>query len=110
MGADWAAPRDPVEGPALRQQLLVLYLANSSLDSRVVSWALYDGTGAESAETGDHPECPFPTGLAAMRAGWRVISLSPLLPAAPGTEYATSFQKFEVILERLTALPGPPAP
>jgi hypothetical protein len=85
----------------LRQQVLVLYLANSSLDSEVLGWAIYDGTGEASSETGDHPDRPFGTGLAALRAGWRLLSASPLVPAAPGAEYATSFQKFEFFFERM---------
>lgn len=85
----------------LRQQVMVLHLASSSLDSRVLSWALYDGAGQESSETGDHPEAPFGTGLEALRAGWRVFGVSQLLPAYPGTEYSTSFQKFEFFFERM---------
>jgi hypothetical protein len=95
----------------LRQQVLVLYLANSSLASRVVGWAIYDGTGQLSAETGDHPEQPFNTGLEALQAGWRLIGASQLIPAAPGTEYSTSFQKFEFFFERIVEAPdeGPRA-
>ena len=29
----------------VRQQVLVLYLASSALDSRTVGWSTYDGTG-----------------------------------------------------------------
>jgi hypothetical protein len=61
-------------GPApLRQQVLVLYLVNSSLASKVVCWSIYDGTGQLSAETGDHPEPPFGSGLEALQAGWRLV-------------------------------------
>jgi hypothetical protein len=91
---------------SLRQQVLVLYLANSSLASRVVGWALYDGTGQESAETGDHPNVPYDTGLAALCAGWRLFSASQLVPAPPGSEYSTSFQKFEYWFERLVPVDG----
>ena len=88
-------------GSALRQQVLVLYLANSSLDSEVLGWAIYDGAGHASSQTRHHPVRPFGTGLAALRAGWRLLCASPLIPAAPGAEYATSFQKFEFFFERL---------
>lgn len=89
-------------GPApLRQQVLVLYLANSSLASKVVGWGIYDGTGQLSAETGDHPEPPFGSGLEALQAGWRLIAASQLIPAVPGAEYSTSFQKFEFFFERI---------
>lgn len=89
-----------------RQQVLVLYLANSALDSTVVGWSFYDGTGEESPETGDLPDRPFGTGLDALRAGWRLLSASPLRPAAPGTEYSTSFQQFEFFFERLVPASG----
>ena len=93
-------------GPnALRQQVLALYLANSSLASRVVGWAIYDGTGELSAETGDHPETPFDTGMDALQAGWRLIGASQLIPAVPGMEYMTSFQRFEFFFERIVQLP-----
>jgi hypothetical protein len=93
----------------LRQQVLVLYLADSSLTSDVIAWALYDGTGRESAETGDCPDRPFATGLAALEAGWRLISMSPLRAAAPGAEYVTSYLKFEFVFERLISVGEGPA-
>src|SRR5689334_12945278 len=55
----------------LRQHLLVLYLSNSCLASEVVAWAEYDGTGRNDY-TGDERERPYPSGLAALRDGWRV--------------------------------------
>ena len=39
--------------PIQRQQVLVLYLRNSALDSGVVGWARYDGTGRETHMAGD---------------------------------------------------------
>jgi hypothetical protein len=91
-----------------RQQVLVLYLADSSLTSDVIAWALYDGTGRESAETGDNPDRPFATGLAALEAGWRLIGMSPLRAAAPDTEYVTSYLKFEFVFERLVSVGAGP--
>ena len=88
------------------QKVLVLYLANSSLASKVVGWALYDGTGEESAETGDHPDAPYATGLDALKAGWRLFQVSPLVPAAPGAEYSTSYQKFEFLFEKIVERNG----
>ena len=85
----------------LRQKILILYLANSALDSRVVAWAMYDGTGRESHTTGDTASPPYATGLEAMKDGWRVIQISPLIPPYPGVEFSTSFNKHEIILEQL---------
>ena len=38
----------------LRQKVLTLYLSTSALDSQVLGWAIYDGTGAENFTTGDN--------------------------------------------------------
>lgn len=87
-----------------RQQVLILYLANSALDSRVVSWAEYDGTGREHHFPGDRAEPPYATGLDALKAGWRLIQLSELRPAAPGAEHQVSYQRYECVFEKLVSL------
>ena len=59
----------------LRQKLLFLYLGNSSLESEVVGWSLYDGTTDEMFEAaGEDAEPPYTSVLDAMRDGWRVYS------------------------------------
>jgi hypothetical protein len=90
----------------LRQKILILYLSDSALDSRVISWTLYDGTGRASHTTGDSEQPPFATGLDALKAGWRAIQFSQLMPPYPGTEFTTSFYKYEVIFEQLEDLDG----
>jgi hypothetical protein len=85
----------------LRQEVLVLYLATSSLRSEVISWSKYDGAGNDDPETGEEFEPPYRTGLDALRDGWRLFAASPLQPAYPGTEYLTSHHKFEFFFERL---------
>ena len=40
----------PTDLATLRQKLLVLYAANSSPDTEVVAWALYDGSSNETYE------------------------------------------------------------
>jgi hypothetical protein len=84
-----------------RQQILILYLANSSLSSEVVGWSFFDGASRDDAHTGDSPDAPFATGVDALRAGWLLLSASPLLPPPLGAEYSTSVQKFEFIFQRL---------
>jgi hypothetical protein len=84
-----------------RQQLLVLYAANSSPDSPVGAWSIFDGTGRESHMAGDADKPPYASVLAAMRDGWRVIQLPQLQPAAPGAEHDTAFLKYEFVLEKL---------
>ncbi|MET8764044.1 hypothetical protein [Lentzea sp. NPDC004782] len=87
---------------SLRQQVLVLYLATSALDSPVVGWSRYDGTGATRPTTGDSDEPPYADGVAALRDGWRLIQASPLLPPQAGAEYGTSFLKHEFFFEKLS--------
>jgi hypothetical protein len=49
-----------------RQKVLVLYLSNSALDSRVLAWSIYDGTGKEAHTTGDSDSPPYNNGLDAL--------------------------------------------
>lgn len=84
-----------------RQQLLVLYAATSSLDSPVGAWSFFDGTGRTATMAGDGVTPPYPSVLAAMRDGWRVIQLPALQPAAPGAEHDTAFLRYEFVLEKL---------
>jgi len=79
----------------------VLYLANSALDSEVVGWSVYDGTGSEEHMAGDAETPPYASGLAALRDGWRLIQASPLLPHASGDEFRTGYLKYEFFFERL---------
>ncbi|MFC4532135.1 hypothetical protein [Sphaerisporangium dianthi] len=91
----------PTRAPVLRQRVLVLYLANSALDSHVVGWAEYDGTGRTSPTTGDSDEPPYESGLAALLDGWRLIQAAQLIPPYPGHEYDVSFLKHEFFFERI---------
>ncbi len=83
-----------------RQQVLMLYTRSSALDSEVVAWAIYDGTGAVTHYAGDQDVAPYSTGVDAMQAGWRVLQVSQLNPPHPGAEYQTSYLPFEVMLEK----------
>ncbi len=87
-----------------RQQVLVLYLANSALDSGVKGWTSYDGTGKKNYTTGDSLEAPYKTGLDALLDGWRVIQFPQLIPPYPGEEYSTSFMKYEYIFEKIVEI------
>ncbi|WP_280854267.1 MULTISPECIES: hypothetical protein [unclassified Streptomyces] len=87
----------------VRQQVLVLYLDTSALDSRVVGWARYDGTGTTRPTTGDSDEPPYGTGVAALEDGWRLFQAAQLVPPYPGTEHETSFLKHEFFFEKLVS-------
>ena len=86
---------------ATRQQVLVLYLASSALDAKVVGWSSYDGTGETTPTTGDADIPPYETGLDALKDGWRLFQASQLLPPQPGHEYDVSFLKHEFFFEKL---------
>jgi len=83
-----------------RQKILVLYLADSALDARTIAWSEWDGTGVAEHMAGDADAPPYPTGLAALRDGWRLLQISPLLPHHPGGELTVSYLKYEFLFEK----------
>lgn len=85
----------------IRQQVMVLYLASSALDTPVVAWAFYDGTGKEHHMAGDQATPPYKTGLHALRDGWRLIQASPLVSHEAGQEFRTDYLKYEFFFEKL---------
>lgn len=85
----------------IRQQVLVLYLSTSALDSKVVGWASYDGADQSRPTTGDSDDPPYETGLDALHDGWRLIQAAQLIPPYPGHEYDVSFLKHEFFFEKL---------
>lgn len=85
----------------IRQQVLTLYLSTSALDSRVLGWSMYDGTGEQAHTTGDSDSPPYETGLDALRDGWRLLQMPVLIPPYPGEEYSTSFMKYGFVFEKL---------
>jgi hypothetical protein len=89
-----------------RQQVLILYLASSALDTPVVGWSIYDGTGRTRHMAADSAEPPYKTGLHAMKDGWRLIQLSQLVPPYPGEEFTTSYQRYECVFEKLEEVDG----
>ncbi|MBD9722109.1 hypothetical protein [Streptomyces caniscabiei] len=89
----------------MRQQVLVLYLSTSALDSPVVGWSRYDGSGRTRPTAGDSDEPPYPTGLDALLDGWRLFQASQLLPPGSGHEYGVSFLKHEFFFEKLEETP-----
>ena len=84
-----------------RQKILVLSLANSALDAPTIAWAVYDGTGKTLHMAGDSEEVPYPTGLAALKDGWRLFQASQLNPHARGEEFDIAYLKYEFWFEQL---------
>lgn len=84
-----------------RQNLLVLYLHNSSLSSPVKAWTQYNGADGKDFPAGETDEPPYKTGLDALRDGWRVLQFPQLIPPYPGVENTTSYMKHEFVFEKL---------
>ena len=85
----------------MRQRVLVLYLANPSLDGPVIGWSRYDGTGQVRHMAGDEGAPPYATGLAALQDGWRLFQASPVLPHSKGDETSLGYLKYEFFFEQL---------
>lgn len=85
-----------------RQQVLTLWLSSPSLDGKVLGWSFFDGTEGAGPQPRDDP--PYPSGVAALIDGWRLIQMSPLVPPMPGAERETSFLKHEFVFERLVEI------
>lgn len=85
----------------LRQQVMVLYLGSSALDTNVIAWAFYDGTGQTRHMSGDAEEPPYRTGLDALLDGWRLIQASPLISHVSGDEFKTDYLKYEFFFEKM---------
>jgi hypothetical protein len=92
---------DQAGAGGVRQQVMVLYLASSALDARVVAWSHYDGTARTDHMAGDAEDPPYASGLEALRDGWRLIQASPLLPHGHGDEFRTGYLKYEFFFEKL---------
>jgi len=84
-----------------RQKVLVLYLANSALDSPVIGWAVYDGTGQTRRMSGDQDTPPYRTGVDALKDGWRLFQASQILPHARGEEFDLAYLKYEFFFEQI---------
>lgn len=89
----------------LKQKLLILYSADSSLQSPIVGWSLYDGTGKYDFDASGEAAPPYASVLGAMRDGWRVIQLPVLQNIDPGPERRLSYLRFEIVLEKLEECP-----
>jgi hypothetical protein len=87
-----------------RQQVMVLYTANSALDTGVIAWSFYDGTGKTVHMAGDQNESPYQTGLDALLDGWRLIQASPLVSHVSGDEFKTGYLKYEFFFEKMVVM------
>jgi hypothetical protein len=88
-------------GQGARQQLLFLYLTHPNPSADTIAWSLFDGSGGASRTSGDADAPPYPSVVAAMQDGWRVMQVSQQIPPHPGMEHRTSYLPYEFILERM---------
>lgn len=83
-----------------RQQVLVLYLSSSNLESTVTGWAFYDGCDDGTLLDDDTP--PYETGLEALRDGWRMIRYPALAnPDRQGGEHDLGYFCNEFVFEKV---------
>jgi hypothetical protein len=88
------------------QHLLILYAHSPDLASPVCAWSAFAPDSTVASEVGTSSTPPYPTVVAAMRAGWRVIQYPVAIPAYPGHEHDTGFLKHEYVLERIEGHPN----
>lgn len=89
--------RDLLKAP--RQQVLYLYSKSSNMRSAVASWMLYDPTRPQEP-TLPSSAPPYPSVLAALADGWRVVQFPDAkLYAYQGAD--NDYLGFEFILEKM---------
>ena len=84
-----------------KQKVLILYLANSMLDSDVIAWSLHDGTGKNFHMPGDSEGPPYETGTDALLAGWSLFQARTLEKHKSGDEFRTGYLKYEFFFEKI---------
>ena len=85
-----------------KQQILILYVSNSSLESKVIGWALHNGKENKSiGMPGDMDEPPYETGIDAVIDGWRLFQASQLEQHKDGEELKTGYLKYEFFFEKI---------
>ncbi len=89
-----------------RQQLLFLWLSHPNPCADCVAWSLFDGASTTQPVTGDAEQPPYPSVLAAMQDGWRVIQVVQQEPPGLGLEQRTSYLPYWFALERMIEKPA----
>jgi len=87
----------------MRQQILILNVADPDLESATVAWALYDGAKSKEElqmNTGDSKVPLYDSVLDAMRDGWNVLQLPAMPVYSVGSEHELGYLPYEYVLER----------
>jgi hypothetical protein len=82
-----------------RQQVLYLWLAEGTLESRVIGHAFHDGARGRGPGLPD-ADPPYASGVAALEDGWFLLQSPALLPLAPGAEHEVGYLPNEFVFER----------
>ena len=84
-----------------RQRLMFLYLSSSCLASETCAWANYDGTGKHAYDASEDQEPPYPSVLAAMQDGWRVVQFPSEQNLTADNAGRTGPLPYEFVLEKM---------
>ena len=84
----------------VRQNLLILYTSGADLWGPVVAWSRWNGA-PDPAGPGSTEKPPYPSVVAAMQDGWRVLQVPMLLPPDKDDPYTASHLRHEFVLEKL---------
>ena len=84
-----------------KQEILILYLSNSSLASKVIGWARYYSDKKKIGMPGDNDKPPYDNGIDAIHAGWRLFQTSQIEQHKKGEEFRTGYLKYEFFFEKI---------
>jgi len=84
-----------------KQEILILYLSNSSLASKVIGWARYYSDKKKIGMPGDNDKPPYDNGIDAIHDGWRLFQTSQIEQHKKGEEYRTGYLKYEFFFEKI---------
>lgn len=80
-----------------RQQVLLVWTADSSLGASIVAWTFHDGNEPDA----DLAELPYRRGVDVLGDGWRLIQTAPLQTRPAGHEHVAGVLEFEWVFERI---------
>lgn len=83
-----------------RQHVMFLWLEHSSLEGRVVAWALHDGSRVPPPQD----DAPYGFGVDALADGWRLIQTSSVPQRTPGHERVTGRLEHEFLFEKIVPI------
>tara|TARA_B110000263_G_scaffold72912_1_gene63750 strand:+ start:116 stop:385 length:270 start_codon:yes stop_codon:yes gene_type:complete len=84
-----------------KQEILILYLSNSSLASKVIGWARYYSDKKKIGMPGDNDKPPYDNGIDAIHDGWRLFQTSQIEQHKKGEEFRTGYLKYEFFFEKI---------